>query len=116
VETRRREVEWKEKEQAWSLASTNSTGGWDVAEGDYWWVALDEKLFTMFYAMIRGTWLSVEGGIEVSIDVHLVLEGSADKEHSACRLLVYVDRLSVLDLLSFLRYSTVGTSDGSCPR
>jgi hypothetical protein len=114
-ETRRKEVDWKEKEQVWVSAPTNSTsGGWEVNLDDQWWVASDEKLFTTFYAMSRGIWPSVEGGVEVVIDVHSVLEGPVDKECSTCRLLVFVDCLSVIDLLSFLHYTTIGTSDGSC--
>jgi hypothetical protein len=114
VETRRSKAKWKEKEQVWSLTPTNSTSdSWGVAEGDHWCVALDEKLFTTFYAMSRGTWLSMEGGIKVTIDVHSVLKGSVDKECSTCRLLVFIDRLLVPDLLSFLCYTTVSTSDGS---
>jgi hypothetical protein len=102
-------------EQHWETAPTNSNNDWGVIEDDpHRWVASDEKLFTMFYAMSRGVWPSMEGGVKVSIDVHSVLKGSVDKEHSACRLLVLVDRLSVIDLLSFLHYSTVSTSDGSC--
>jgi hypothetical protein len=88
VEAQRREAEWKDKKQVWESAPTNSTGnGWDVNEDDQQWVALDGKLFTTLYAMSRGIWPSVEGGVEVTIDVHLVLEGSVDKECSACRLL-----------------------------
>jgi hypothetical protein len=87
-ETKRREAEWREKEQVWSSALTNSTSdGWGVAESDHWWVGSDEQLFTTVYAMSRGTWPSVESGIEVTIDIHSVLEGSVDKECSACRLL-----------------------------
>jgi hypothetical protein len=87
-EARRREAEWKEKEQVWASASTNSTSdGWGVAEGDDWWVGSDEQLFNTFYAMYRGTWPSVEGGVEVTVDIHSVLEGSMDKERSACRCL-----------------------------
>jgi hypothetical protein len=41
----------------------------------------------MIHAISRGTWPSVERGIEVTIDVHSVLEGSMDKERSACRCL-----------------------------
>jgi hypothetical protein len=115
VEACKREAEWKEKEQVWASAPSTSTScGWEVNQDDQWWVASDEKLFTIFYAMSRGIWPSVEGGVEVVIDIHSVLKGSVDKERSACRLLVFVDRLSVVDLLSFLRYSTVGTSNGSC--
>jgi hypothetical protein len=95
VESKRRETEWKEKEQVWSSAPTNSADdGWGVAEGDDQWVGSDEQLFTMIHAMSRGTWPSVERGIEVTIDVHSVLEGSMDKEHSACRCLCICTDLS----------------------
>jgi hypothetical protein len=43
-----------------------------------------------FYDMSRGVWTSVgrgAEGIEVTIDVHSVLEGSLDKERSTCRSL-----------------------------
>jgi hypothetical protein len=88
VKSKRREAEWREKEQVWSSAPTNSTdGGWEVAEGDDRWVGSDESLFTTIYAMSSGTWPSVERGIEVTIDVHSVLERSMDQERSACRCL-----------------------------
>jgi hypothetical protein len=88
VESKRREAEWRGKEQVWSSAPTNSTdGGWEVAEGDDRWVGSDESLFTTIYAMSSGTWPSVERGIEVTIDVHSVLERSIDQERSACRYL-----------------------------
>jgi hypothetical protein len=95
----------------------NSTSGWDVVEDDphhHRWVASEERLFMTSYTMSRGGWPSVERGIEVSIKVHLDLEDSTEKERPACRLLVYIGRFSVPDLLSFLCYSTVSTSDGSC--
>jgi hypothetical protein len=86
VESKRREAEWREKERVWSSASTNSTdGGWGVAEGDDGWVGSDESLFTTIYALSSGTWPSVERGIEVTIDVHSVLERSLDSERSACK-------------------------------
>jgi hypothetical protein len=88
TKARRREAEWKEKEQVWASAPTNSTsGGWDVAEGDDRWVGSDEQLFNTLYTMYRGTWPSVARGIKVTVDVHSVLEGSLDKERSACRSL-----------------------------
>jgi hypothetical protein len=62
--------------------------------------------------MSRG-WPSVEGGIEISIEVHSDLEDS-EKERPACRSLVFIGYLSVSDLLSFLCHSAVGTSGGSC--
>jgi hypothetical protein len=70
-----------------SALTNSSDDGWGVAEGDDRWVGSDEQLFTTFYAMNRGTWPSVERGVEVQIDIHSVLEGSLDKERSACRCL-----------------------------
>jgi hypothetical protein len=88
TEARKREAEWKEKEQVWASAPTNCTDdGWGVAEGDDQWVGSDEQLFNTLYAMYRGTWPSVAGGVEVTVDIHSVLEGSLDKECSACRSL-----------------------------
>jgi hypothetical protein len=58
-------------------------------------------------------WPSVEGGVEVSIEVHSDLKDS-EKERSTCRLLVFIGCLSVPDLLSFLCYSAVSTSSRSC--
>jgi hypothetical protein len=85
---KKREVEWKEKEQVWASAPTNYTDdGWGVTEGDDRWVGSDERLFNTLYAIYRGTWPSIAGGVEVTVDVHLVLEGSPDKECSACRSL-----------------------------
>jgi hypothetical protein len=51
----------------------------------------------------------VEGGVKVSIEVHLDLEDSV-KEHPACRSHVFIGYLSVPDLLSFLCHSAIGTS------
>jgi hypothetical protein len=72
----------------------------------------DEKLFTTFHAVSRG-WPSVEGGVEVSIEVHSDLKDS-EEEFPACRSLVFIGCLSVPDLLSLLCYSVVGTSCRSC--
>jgi hypothetical protein len=69
TEARKREAEWKEKEQVWASAPTNCTDdGWGIAEGDEWWVESDERLFNTLYAMYRGTWPSVSGGVEVTVD------------------------------------------------
>jgi hypothetical protein len=85
---KKREAEWKEKEQMWASAPTNSTSdGWGPPEDDSQWVGSEEQLFNTLYTMYRGVWLSVAGGVEVTVDVHLVLEGSLDKERSACRSL-----------------------------
>jgi hypothetical protein len=63
---------------------------------------------TTLHAMSCG-WPSVEGGVEMSVEVRLDLSDS--EEHPTCRSLVSIGCLSVLDLLSFLCYSAVGTSD-----
>jgi hypothetical protein len=71
-EAKRREVEWREKEQAWASSPTNSiSDGWGVAEGDDRWVGSNEQLFNTVYVMYRGTWPSVESGIEVTINIDM---------------------------------------------
>jgi hypothetical protein len=70
-----------------SVGVTGSDGGWGVYEGNDQSVDSDERLFNTLYAMYRGVWPSVSGGVEVTVDVHSVLEGSLDKERSACRSL-----------------------------
>jgi hypothetical protein len=58
-------------------------------------------------------WPKVEGGVEVMIEVRSdVMESKS--ERPACRLPMFIDCLSVADLLSSLCHSTVGTSTGSC--
>jgi hypothetical protein len=88
---RKREADWKETEQRWESAPTNSTcDGWGPIEDDSRWVGSDEQLFLTLYDMYRGIWPSTgrgAEGIEITVDVHSVLEGSLDKERSACRLL-----------------------------
>jgi hypothetical protein len=62
---RKQESEWKEKEELWETAPTNSDVGWDVPADDPHreaWQASDTKLFTSSHAVSRG-WLSVEGGV-----------------------------------------------------
>jgi hypothetical protein len=54
----------------------------------------------------------VQDGVRVTIEVKLSIEDS--EEHSACRSLMVIGCLSVLDLLSFLCHSTIGTSIRSC--
>jgi hypothetical protein len=115
VEARAQEAEWKKKEQSWATVPTDSDAGWDLQEDDprrQAWLLSNEKLFTTCHAMSRG-WPSVEGGVEVSVEVHLDLKDS-EEEHPACRSLVFMGYLSVPDLLSFLCYSAVSTSSGSC--
>jgi hypothetical protein len=76
------------------------------------WIESDSKVVTSYPAINWG-WLSVERGVGVSIEVHSDLKYS-EEERPACRLLMFTDRFSVIDLLSCLCHSTVGTSGGSC--
>jgi hypothetical protein len=62
---------------------------------------------TTLHAVSRG-WPSMEGGVEVSIEVRLDL--SDLEECPACRSLVSRGCLSVPNLLSLLCYSAIGTS------
>jgi hypothetical protein len=104
TEARKREVEWREKEQVWASAPINCTDdSWGVAEGNNQWVSSNEQLFKTFYALYRDTWPSVKGGVEVSVDVHSVLEGSVDKERSTCR--------SLYSLITFLSLTYLASYD-----
>jgi hypothetical protein len=83
---RRREAEWKETSDSWETAPTNSVVGWDVpaddpCHGD--WQSSDSKLLTTVHAVSRG-WPSVEGGIEVSVEVRSNT-GDLAEERTACR-------------------------------
>jgi hypothetical protein len=83
---RKREAEWKEKEGLWEMVPTNGDIGWDIPEDDprrQAWQASDAKLFTTFHAMSRG-WPSIEGGIEVSVEVRSDV-GDLAEERAACR-------------------------------
>jgi hypothetical protein len=81
------EVEWKEKEELWKTAPMNSdVVGWDVLEDDphrQAWQASDEKLFMTFHTISHG-WPSVEGGIEVSVEVRSNA-GDIAEERTICR-------------------------------
>jgi hypothetical protein len=103
-------VKWKSEAERWETAPTSGDGGWDIPEDDphcQEWLGLRAKLVTTLHAMSCG-WPSVEGGVEVSIEVCLDLSDS--EERPTCRSLVSIGCLSVPDLLSFLCYSAVGTS------
>jgi hypothetical protein len=68
------------------MAPTNSDTGWDVPlddprRGD--WSAPDAKLFSTVHAM-SPDWPSVEGGVEVSVEVRSNA-GEIAKERTACR-------------------------------
>jgi hypothetical protein len=83
---RKREAEWKEKEGLWETAPTNSDVGWDVPADDprrEAWQASDTKLFSTMHTINRG-WPSVEGGVEVSVEVHSNV-GDLTEERTTCR-------------------------------
>jgi hypothetical protein len=83
---RKREAEWKETADSWETAPTHSVVGWDVPADDLRrgdWQASDSKLLTTAHAVSRG-WPSVEGGIEVSVEV-CSNAGDLAEERTACR-------------------------------
>jgi hypothetical protein len=88
------EAEWKAKEETWATAPSNcDTVGWDIPEDNprrLSWQASDEKLVTTLYAISRGwpdrSWPSVEGGIEVSVEV-CTNAGDIAEERTTCRCL-----------------------------
>jgi hypothetical protein len=64
----------------------NSDIGWDIPADDPHreaWQASDTKLLMTFHAVSRG-WPSVEGGVEVSVEVHSNAEDLTE-ECTACR-------------------------------
>jgi hypothetical protein len=115
-----REAKWKAKEQSncerWATAPTSSnTGGWDVPEDDPHhkeWEESNNKLVVDSPLVSQG-WPSVEGGVEVLIEVCSDLKES-EEECPTYRLPVFTDCFSVIDLLSHLCHSTISTSGGSC--
>jgi hypothetical protein len=90
-EARKREAQWKETEQKWESAPTDDhTGGWGPIEEGSRWVGSGVSLFLTLYDMHRGVWPSPVRRVESTgwpTDVQPALEGSSDKERSACRSL-----------------------------
>jgi hypothetical protein len=87
---------------------SSDLGGWDIPANDPCckeWEASDSKLVVDSPVVSRG-WLSVEGGIEVSIEVCSDLKDSKE-ECPACRLPAFTDHLSVIDLVSRLLLAEV---------
>jgi hypothetical protein len=120
---RAREAEWKAKEennytQDWGADSHPSTlleDGWDAPVDDKRraeWSASDSKVSVSNPSITLG-WPSVEGGVEVSIEVRSDI-AEPESGRSTCRSLMIIVCLSVRDLLSSLCHSTVSTSPGSC--
>jgi hypothetical protein len=126
-----REVEWKPREAhndeeaaQWQVEASDGWGntppsspipkGWPGVQVDEWsgvWPAPSDAV-----SLRVDGWpdLLVSGasGIQVTIEVKLSV-GDLER-HSACRSLVFIGCLSVLDLLSVLCHNSVGTSFGSC--
>jgi hypothetical protein len=76
----------EETTDSWETAPTNSVIGWDVPEDDPRrgdWQASDSKLLMTVHAVSRG-WPSVEGGIEVSVEV-CSNAGNLAEECTTCR-------------------------------
>jgi hypothetical protein len=109
---RKREAAWKDTEGLWETAPTNSIIGWDIPEDDprrLAWQASDAKLVMTMHAMSCG-WPSVEGGIEVSVEVRSNT-GDLAKERTACRcfcirtdLSFQPDQLFILQLRRYFRW------------
>jgi hypothetical protein len=105
-------VEWKKTEELWEMAPTNGSIGWDIPEDDphrLAWRALGEMLVTTAHALSHG-WLSVEGGIEVSMEV-CSDTGNLAEERAACRcfcirtdLSFQPDRLFILQHCRYFRW------------
>jgi hypothetical protein len=95
--------------------SGDDDGSWGIPEDDPCckeWIESDSKV-SVSYPTSHWGWLSVEGGVDVSIEVHSDLKDS-EEERPTCRLLVPIDcRFSLLIYFSLLCHSTVGTSVGS---
>jgi hypothetical protein len=118
-----KEAEWKVKEtqndvQEWGVDSRPTTPleeGWGAPMDDEHraeWSTSDSKV-SVSYPSINCSWPSVEGGVEVAIEVRSNVVES-ESGCSACRSLMLIDCLSVPDILSSLCHSAIGTSTGSC--
>jgi hypothetical protein len=96
VAAREREAKWKSEEEQWTTAPMSSDAGRDIREDDLccqWWLASDAKLMTTLHAMSCG-WPSVEGGIEVSVEVRSVLSDSGEERPVKGHLSVSLPPLS----------------------
>jgi hypothetical protein len=100
---RKREADWKETEQRWESAPMSpDNGGWGPIKEGSRWVDPDVKSFLVLYDMYRGVWpnpVQRIAAIDVPVDVHSVIAGSLDREHSACRSLY---PLTAFRLLTYL--------------
>jgi hypothetical protein len=109
------ELQWKaieEKNTAikWGVFAGSSTpldDGWPGVPSDAAWPSYSDG------PLRADGWPNLEVGVEVSVEVHSDVVDSL-RGNSACRSLMIIECLSVLDLLSLLCHSPVGTSAGSC--
>jgi hypothetical protein len=77
-------------------------GGWGISKDDPCrkvWIESDSRVVTRYLPINRG-WLSIEAGVEVSIEVRSDLKDS-EEDCPTCRSLIFMGCLSVFDLLSF---------------
>jgi hypothetical protein len=108
---RKRESDWRSEAECWETASSNSNVGWDVPADDprrLGWQVSDDKQIATLHAVSSG-WLSVEGGIEVSIEVRSSV-GDLTEVRTACRCLCIhtdlscqPDQPSILQLCRYFR-------------
>jgi hypothetical protein len=73
---------------------------------------VSESRVTTSYHPINCGWPSIEGGVEVTVEV-CSDASKLEKERSACRSLMILGCFSVLDILSILYHSAISTSCGS---
>jgi hypothetical protein len=119
VGTLAQEAEWKDQE------AQNDTVEWGVDDGlvtppEEGWpgISIDEEhRVTWPSPSNEGSihvddWPSIEGGVEVTVEVCSdAME--LQREYSTCRF-CGIGHCSVINLLSFLCHSPIGTSFGSC--
>jgi hypothetical protein len=108
---RKRESDWKSEAKRWEMASSNSNAGWDIPANDpcrLGWQASDDKQIATLHAVSSG-WPSVEGGIEVLVEVCSSV-GDLAEARTACRCLCICtdlsfqpDQPSILQLRRYFR-------------
>jgi hypothetical protein len=76
------------------------------------WSSSESRVLTSYPSHNCG-WPSVEGGIEVAVEVCSDAV-EPERKRSTCRSLMIIACLSVPDLLSLLCHSAISTSLGSC--
>jgi hypothetical protein len=128
VETLAREVEWKWREEhndaevaSWAQEAPDGWGNTPPVSPivDSWpHVQPEDQCFPVSDDLLLcpNGWLDLllptSDSIHITVEIRSIVKEA--EGHSTCRLLVPLGYLSVLDLLSFLCHSTIGTSLGSC--